>query len=349
VSILVTGGAGYIGAHVVRLLRQRSEDIVVVDDLVTGDESRLAGLEVTRLDLASADAVDQLSRLMRERKVESVIHFAARKQVAESVDRPAWYFQQNIGSLANVLMAMESVGVAELVFSSSAAVYGATEGARILEDDPTKPINPYGETKLVGENLVAAATRAFDLRAVSLRYFNVAGAGWPELGDNAALNLVPLVFERLNRGERPIIFGDDYPTDDGTCIRDYIHVLDLAEAHVTTLDALHNAEPGHEVFNVGTGLGTSVREMIEAIIRVADADVVPEVRARRVGDPAWVVASPERIQSGLGWRAHRGIDEIVASAWASHLLLADSRAEDGRSKERGPTNDIFPPKSCRPA
>ena len=316
-SILVTGGAGYIGAHVVRLLRQRSEKVVVVDDLITGDVRRLGGLSVSQLDLADPSSIEPVAQLMRDNAVSAVIHFAGRKQVAESVARPAWYFQQNVGSLANVVMAMEIAGVKELVFSSSAAVYGTTEGARISEEAVTSPVNPYGESKLVGEHLVEAATRSNSLRAASLRYFNVAGAGWPDLGDNAVLNLVPMVFDRLDQGERPLIFGDDYATADGTCVRDYIHVLDLAEAHLVALDSLHRAAAGHAVFNVGTGLGTSVREMINAIIAVSDSSVEPEVRERRLGDPAWVVASPERIEKQLGWVASRGIEDIISSAWSA--------------------------------
>jgi len=326
----VTGGAGYIGAHVVRLLRQRGEEIVVVDDLVTGDERRLDGLAVTQLDLASESAADTVAQLMREQRVTSVIHFAGRKQVGESVERPAWYFQQNVGSLANVLMAMEQADVKELVFSSSAAVYGATEGARIPEDATTAPVNPYGQTKLVGEELIESSTQALGLRSVSLRYFNVAGAGWPDLGDSSVLNLVPMVFEKLDADERPVIFGDDYPTADGTCIRDYIHVLDLAEAHLAALDYLRRADSAHDIFNVGTGHGTSVREMITEILRVADSKLVPEVQARRAGDPAWVVASPERFEQRLGWKATRGVKEIVSSAWAS-------RAGSTRTADRLPS------------
>ena len=316
-SILVTGGAGYIGAHVVRLLRHRSEEIVVVDDLISGDIRRLDGLSVTQLDLADPSCIAPIAQLMRDNAVSSVIHFAGRKQVAESVARPAWYFQQNIGSLANVVMAMEIAEVKELVFSSSAAVYGTTEGARISESAITAPVNPYGESKLVGEHLVEAATHSNSLRSASLRYFNVAGAGWPDLGDNAVLNLVPMVFDRLDQSERPLIFGDDYGTADGTCVRDYIHVMDLAQAHLAALDSLHRSGTGHAVFNVGTGLGTSVREMVDAIIAVSGSSVEPEVRARRPGDPAWVVASPEKIEKELGWAASRGIDDIISSAWSA--------------------------------
>ena len=258
---------------------------------------------------------------MFEHSVDSVIHFAGRKQVAESVDRPAWYYQQNMGSLANVLLAMESMKVSKLVFSSSAAVYGASEGANLREETPTRPINPYGETKLAGEWLVAGAVAALKLRAASLRYFNVAGAGWPELGDTAALNLVPMVFERLDQGLPPVIFGDDYETADGTCVRDYIHVLDLAEAHRATLDGLLEGEARHATFNVGTGIGSSVQEMVEEILVVSGTDLIPEVRARRAGDPATVVANPSAISKGVGWSARFGLSEIVRSAWDSHKLL----------------------------
>ncbi len=318
----MTGGAGYIGAHVVRLLRERGDQVVIVDDLVTGDARRVAGLPLYQLDLSDSHAPVRLEQIMREHDVRAVIHFAARKQVGESVARPAWYYQQNVGGLANLLLAMEAAGVDSLVFSSSAAVYGRSEGAALDESTPTLPMNPYGETKLVGEWLVAAAAAAGGLRAASLRYFNVAGAGWPELGDTAVLNLVPMVFERIDAGRAPLVFGDDYPTADGTCVRDYVHVLDLADAHLVTLDALVEGEPRHEVYNVGTGAGSSVREMVDEILAVAGSSLEPEVRPRRAGDPAVVVADAGRIADRLGWRARRGVPEIIASAWASHEHFA---------------------------
>jgi UDP-glucose 4-epimerase len=238
VKVLVTGGAGYIGSHVVRLLVQRGDDVVVVDDLSNGDPARIGDLPLYPLDLADPAVIPALGETMRRHDVEAVIHFAARKRVDESVVRPAWYYRQNVGSLANLLEAMEAEGVHRLVFSSSAAVYGATEGAAIAEDHATEPVNPYGATKLIGEQLVEAAARAFPVRGASLRYFNVAGAGWPELGDTAVLNLVPMVFERIDADASPLIFGDDYPTSDGTCVRDFVHVLDLAEAHLAILGHL---------------------------------------------------------------------------------------------------------------
>ena len=235
-TILVTGGAGYIGAHVVRLLQERGEKVVVVDDLSTGRADRVGDAVLVEVDVASPEAVDVLTRAMTEHDVRAVVHFAARKQVGESVERPAWYYQQNVGGFTNLVTAMQAAGVDRLVFSSSAATYGMPSVSLVEEKLHAEPINPYGETKLVGEWLGRAASRAWGLRFVALRYFNVAGAGWPDLGDPAVLNLVPMVLDRLERGERPKIFGDDYPTPDGTCIRDYIHVLDLAQAHLAALE-----------------------------------------------------------------------------------------------------------------
>lgn len=305
----------------VRLLQERGDDVVVIDDLVTGDAARVNGAPLLEFDLADPGAVRQVERALGEYGIEAVIHFAARKQVGESVERPAWYFQQNVGSLANVLIAMKNEAVDRLVFSSSAAVYGAaSEGVaghnRVDETSPTVPVSPYGETKLIGEWLVSDAARGTGLSATSLRYFNVAGAGWPELGDSAVLNLVPMVFERLDAGKAPIIFGDDYDTVDGTCVRDYVHVLDLAEAHLAALDRL--SDPGHRVFNVGTGVGSSVRQVIDVILAVSGIRAVPEIAPRRAGDPDSMVASVERIRADLGWSARYGLDEIVASAWRAH-------------------------------
>lgn len=314
-TVLVTGGAGYIGAHVVRLLQESGRDLVVVDDLSTGDVTRLAGAELVRLDLADTASTAPLVELMRSRRVDAVIHFAARKQVAESVGRPAWYYQQNVGATANLLLAMEAAAVGKLVFSSSAAVYGATDLAQVPETCPTDPVNPYGQTKLVGEWLVRAACRAWGLRAVALRYFNVAGAGWPDLGDPVVMNLVSMVLERLTRGERPRVFGTDYDTPDGSCVRDFVHVRDLADAHLSALEHLRPDGCDWDVLNVGTGTGASVLEVVRLLTEVTRLDVVPEVVARRPGDPAAVVASVDRISSELGWRASHGLADIVSSAW----------------------------------
>jgi len=312
--VLVTGGTGYIGAHTVDLLTARGDDVLVADDVVTGSAARIPSVPLVQLDLAAESAVGVLAGAMREHRTEAVVHFAARKQVGESVERPAWYYQQNVGGLANVLLAMESASVAKLVFSSSAAVYGHASG-RVDEGHSTRPISPYGATKLVGEQLVAAASAAWPLSAASLRYFNVGGAARPELGDVESLNLIPMVFDRIAAGEPPQIFGDDYATADGTCIRDYVHVGDVAEAHLAVLDGL--GERGHAAYNLGTGRGTSVREMIAAISAVAGYDGAPEIRPRRAGDPDDVVAEVERIREATGWSARYSVEDIVASAWES--------------------------------
>lgn len=318
---LITGGAGYIGSHVLRLLVSRGDDVVVVDDLSSGIRKRIGDAPLFRVDLAGSDAPDRMEGILRREKIDAVVHFAARKQVAESVSRPAWYYQQNIGSLANVLLGMERAGVTRLVFSSSAAVYGEVAGAAAVgETHATKPVSPYGETKLVGEQLLSDAASAFGLGAVSLRYFNVSGAGWSDLGDDAVLNLVPMVFERIDAGLPPLIFGDDYPTPDGTCVRDYVHVLDLAEAHLAALDHVMDGGVGHEIFNVGTGQGTSVKSMVDTILNVAGSELRPKIMPRRAGDAPFVVASPARIAERLGWSATRRLGDIAASSWEAHLV-----------------------------
>ncbi|MEO6941867.1 MAG: UDP-glucose 4-epimerase GalE [Terrimesophilobacter sp.] len=316
-NVLVTGGAGYIGAHLVKVLVDRGDTVVVADDLATGSAGRIGIVPIIQLELAADGAVEAIASALRTHRIDSVVHFAARKQVGESVVRPAWYYRENIGGLANVLLAMEREGVSRFVFSSSAAVYAASDRP-LAEDDATAPLSPYGETKLVGEWLVRDATAAWGLQAVSLRYFNVAGAGSPELGDTAALNLVPMVLEKLDAGHAPTIFGADYPTGDGTCVRDYVHVQDVADAHLAAIDRGSTLGPGHHLFNIGTGTGASVREIIDAILAVAGVDVEPVVVARRPGDPATVVAAVDRIREKLGWVARFGLEDIIDSAWRSH-------------------------------
>ncbi|WP_182111777.1 MULTISPECIES: UDP-glucose 4-epimerase GalE [unclassified Actinotalea] len=316
-TVLVTGGAGYIGAHVVRLLVASGLPVVVVDDLSTGDADRLPGVALEVMDLAASSAVERLSRLMAERGVTDVVHLAARKRVEESVRRPAWYYQQNVTGLAQVVSAMEDAGVGRLVFSSSAAVYGETGLVDVDEDATTRPVNPYGETKLAGEWLVRAAADAGVLRAISLRYFNVAGAGWPDLGDHEDANLVGIVLARLERGEAPVIFGDDFATEDGTGVRDFVHVLDLARAHLAALDHLAGSPDRHEVLNVGTGRGTSVREVVSGLCALTGSDVEPVRAGRRPGDPARVVAATGRIERVLGWRPEATLHDMLASAVAA--------------------------------
>ncbi len=314
-TVMVVGGAGYIGAHVVRLLQQAGESVVVVDDLSTSKPERVGESPLFVFDAASHEAPEQLVALMREHEVDSVIHFAARKQVGESMAKPLWYYQQNVGGLVNVLSAMQEAGVHKFIFSSSAAVYGMPQNVdMVIEETPCEPINPYGRTKLIGEYILADCARAWGLSYAALRYFNVAGAGWDDLGDPAILNLVPMVFDRLERGEQPLVFGNDYPTEDGTCIRDYVHVRDLAEAHIKALSVLN--EPAAEyVFNVGTGVGASVLEVLDAIGAASGKDTAPIIEPRRPGDPPRLVASAKKIERDLDFVSSAGLDEIVGSAW----------------------------------
>lgn len=316
-TILVTGGAGYIGAHVVEALARRS--LIVVDDFSTGSADRIPGIDVVEMDIAAPRVVDELAELMRKRRVRAVVHLAARKRVDESVARPLYYYQQNIDGLHNVLNAMVRTGVRRLVFSSSAAVYGETGIGQVPESGPMLPVNPYGRTKLVGEWLCRDLVAVGELDVVALRYFNVAGAGRPELGDPAVLNLVAMVIDRLRRGEAPIIFGEDYLTPDGTCVRDFIHVADLADAHGMALEALMDGSvSGFEVFNVGTGRGASVRQVVHQLIELSGLNIEPVIAPRRAGDPATVVASVELVKQRLGWRTQSDLECILTSAWEAN-------------------------------
>ncbi|MGO1389783.1 MULTISPECIES: UDP-glucose 4-epimerase GalE [Brachybacterium] len=313
-TTLVIGGAGYIGSHVVRLLLDKGEKVVVVDNLSTGIETRTTGAELVELDITAPDASEKIAFHLRASGADSVIHFAAHKQVGESVANPEMYWHDNIGGLANVLAGCANAEVRDVVFSSSAAVYGVPDVDLVTEDLTPQPINPYGATKYVGEWMLADAERAHGMRTVALRYFNVAGAGWPELADTAVMNLVPIVLDRLEQGKAPVVFGDDYDTPDGTCIRDYVHVLDLAHAHIAALDYLRGEERPHRVFNVGTGEGSSVLEVIDAIARAKGIEITPERGERRAGDPARLICSGDRIAQHLGWKSEHGLDDIVRSA-----------------------------------
>ncbi|MFC8537220.1 UDP-glucose 4-epimerase GalE [Streptomyces sp. NPDC057249] len=317
---MVTGGAGFIGAHVVRAMVAGGQRVVVFDDLSTGSADKVpAGVPLVTGTVLDREALDAA---IREHGVTGVVHVAGKKQVGESVERPLYYYKENVTGLEVLLESMADAGVDRLVFSSSAAVYGMPDVDLVTETTPCAPMSPYGETKLVGEWLIHAAARAHGLRAASMRYFNVAGAASPELADEGVFNLVPMVFERLEAGEAPRIFGDDYDTPDGTCIRDYIHVEDIASAHLAAARRLEDAEPGTDLtLNIGRGEGSSVREMVDRILKVTgNEDATAEVSARRPGDPARVVASAERISQELGWSARYGVDEMIESAWQGWRL-----------------------------
>lgn len=312
-TTLVSGGAGYIGSHVVRLLLERGEHVVVVDDLSTGFAERVEGADLVRLDVTAPDAAEKLAFHLRASGADSVIHFAAHKQVGVSVQQPEMYYRDNITGLANVLSACENADVRDVVFSSSAAVYGMPDVELVTEELTPSPINPYGRTKLIGEWMLEDAERAHGLRTVGLRYFNVAGAGWPVCADTQVMNLVPIVLNALENGKTPVVFGDDYDTPDGTCIRDYVHVVDLADAHIQALEYLRGEDRPHRVFNVGTGKGSSVLEVIDAIARATGQEITPEIGERRAGDPARLVCSTDRIRETLGWTSTKTLDDIVVS------------------------------------
>ncbi|GAA3867081.1 UDP-glucose 4-epimerase GalE [Streptomyces lacrimifluminis] len=316
---LITGGAGYIGAHIVRAMTEAGERTVVYDDLSTGIAERVP--DGVPLVVGSTLDGERVARAMGDHQVTGVVHLAAKKQVGESVDRPLHYYRENVEGLRVLLDAVTAARVPSFVFSSSAAVYGMPDVNLVTEDTPCEPMSPYGETKLAGEWLVRATGRATGLATASLRYFNVAGAAAPELADVGVFNIIPMIFERLTAHEPPRVFGDDYPTPDGTCVRDYIHVMDLAEAHVATARALE-AAPGRELtLNIGRGEGVSVREMIDLVNDVTGRALAPVVTPRRPGDPARVVASADRIATELGWKAKHDVQDMITSAWEGWTRL----------------------------
>ena len=318
---LITGGAGYIGAHVVSQANNSNFKTVVLDDLSTGIQSRIdCG---TNLNKFSLQDVDRLNKLFNENTFEGVVHIAAKKRVGESVERPDYYWQENVVGFQNLLDAMKSNGVRNLVFSSSAAVYGEPEllnGSLIPETTSCSPINPYGKTKHECEKQSGKFASENDASVASLRYFNVAGAGRPDLGDVYIFNLIPIIFDALDRGMDPVIFGDDYPTPDGTCIRDYVHVQDLAEAHISAMNYVSNSEPGFEAINIGTGVGASVTEVIEIVSEVTGKKIEPKIASRREGDPAVLVADVARARKILGWSSNHHLRDIVSSAWEAWQL-----------------------------
>ncbi len=318
-KILVTGGAGYIGSHVIRALQVAGHQAIALDDMSSGIGSRLGDTELVKFDLAGPTAAAELEKVLVDKSVDGVIHLAARKSVAESVAKPEYYYRQNVDSVINLLEAMKKAGLTKLVFSSSAATYGSPDLAKVTEDYLCQPINPYGETKLIGEWLIRAASKAWQLDSVALRYFNVAGAGYPELADTSVANLIPIALNSIKQGQPVKVFGTDWPTPDGSCVRDYIHVSDLADAHVAALDYLNQENQPYQIFNVGTGTGSSVLEVLETLKQVIGEEFSIELAERRAGDPAALTADVTRIKEVLGWQAKYDLLAICESAYQANL------------------------------
>ncbi|APE35938.1 UDP-glucose 4-epimerase GalE [Nocardia mangyaensis] len=325
-KLLVTGGAGYVGGGCAAVLLEQGHEVVVVDDLSTGNPDGVpVGARFVEGDIAVA-----APRLLRAESFDGVLHFAAQSLVGESVEQPEKYWNGNVVKTLTLLEAIRETGTPRLVFSSTAAVYGEPEQVPITEDAPTRPTNPYGASKLAIDHAITSYAVAHDLAATSLRYFNVAGA-YAGLGENRVVetHLIPLVLQ-VAAGHRKAIsvYGNDWPTPDGTCVRDYIHLRDLAQAHLL---ALASAQPGaHRIFNLGSGTGFSVREVISACERVTGLPIEAIEAPRRAGDPAVLVASSERAATELGWRPeHNDLDEIVSDAW-DFLRSLGSRAHSAR-------------------
>jgi len=319
---LVTGGAGYIGAHVVRALGEAGIPAVVIDDLSSGHRGFVApGTPFVEGSILDGGLVLET---LRRHHVTGVIHVAGFKYAGVSVEKPLHTYLQNVEGTRILLAAMHEAGVDKIVFSSSAAVYGDTDQDLVTEDTPKNPTSPYGESKLIGEWLLRDQAVATGLAHTSLRYFNVVGSGYSDIYDTSPHNLFPLVFDALVDGRTPRINGDDYPTPDGTNVRDYLHVADLALAHVAAARALAEGRPLEPAYNLGSGDGASVRQIMEAMARVTGIDFTPEIAPRRAGDPARIVASGELAARDLDWRMRHTLDEMVASVWAARTAAVDS-------------------------
>jgi len=317
-KILVVGGAGYIGAHVAYLLQENGYGVRIYDDFSNGLKSRIEG---KFNDVVIGDVLDRQALISACEGIDAVIHLAAKKAVGESVDNPLKYYENNVGGTLNLLAAMSLKGVKRIVFSSTAAVYAPSEKLSITEEDLTEPLSPYGLTKLLSEKLISAVAKAENLSAISLRYFNVVGALRDEFADNSKDNLVPKVFAALKAGKNPEIYGSDYPTKDGSCIRDYIHVSDLAKAHLVALENVFAANVD-EVYNVGSGTGYSVTEMINQIAESIGNSITPTLSPRRPGDTAQLIASIAKIERDLGWKPERSLKEMIDSAWQAESKVS---------------------------
>ncbi|QDY88944.1 UDP-glucose 4-epimerase GalE [Arthrobacter sp. UKPF54-2] len=321
---LVTGGAGYIGSHVVAALRAASMSPVVVDSLSSGHREFVPeGVPFVHGSILDADLV---ARTMLDHAVTGVIHLAGFKYAGVSVQEPLLTYEQNVTGTAELLKAMERAGVDKMVFSSSAATYGTPRADVVTEATPTQPESPYGESKLIGEWLIRDQGVARGLRHTSLRYFNVVGSGSPELYDSSPHNLFPIVLRALTSGKTPRINGTDYNTEDGTCVRDYVHVADLATSHVAAAQALAAGKALERVYNLGSGDGLSVRQIMTAMAQVTGIDFDPEIGPRRAGDPDRIVADGTLAARDLDWKMRHTVEEMVASAYDAQKRAAAAAA-----------------------
>lgn len=319
-AVLVTGGAGYIGSHTVALLTQQQRDVVVLDSLELGTKSRIDTVPFFQGNISDERLIE---KICKKHDITEVIHFAAYKAVGESMEQPLRYYSNNVGGTIDLVRALLANGVERMVFSSSAAVYGNPASVPVTEDSPLLPESVYAETKAVMERFLASCD-AIGMRSVSLRYFNAAGASADSsIGEDWSMsqNLVPLVMKAILGFSGPLnVFGNDYPTPDGTCIRDYIHVEDLADAHVKALDYLEQGGASLAC-NVGTGRGTSVLEVIDIAEQVSGRKVPHVITSRRAGDPTSVYADPTLVRALLGWKATRDLRDIITSAWNWHSKI----------------------------
>ena len=310
--LLVTGGAGYIGAHVIRALQRAGHSVAALDDLSTGSRGRLS----FDIPLFVGSVLDDgfVEASLRAHSAEAVVHIAAKKAVDESVADPLRYYRENVIGMHRVLSAMVTTETPRILFSSSAAVYGVVSAHPVIETSPTWPSSPYGWTKLMCEQMIRDVAAAHQINWSALRYFNVAGTAVPELADRSENNLIPRVFRAITSGQHPKVFGNTYPTPDGTCIRDYVHVEDVADAHATVVKQL-TTDGLAQTYNVGTGTGTSVLEVMAAVRQVTGIEFSCDITAPRPGDPAQVVACPTLIRDELGWESRHDLVGIVESAW----------------------------------
>lgn len=319
-KVLVLGGAGYIGSHAVKRLLDSGKEVVVVDNLLTGHKEAVD----ERATFYEGDIRDKdfLTGVFEKEDISQVVHFAASSLVGESVENPLKYFNNNVYGMQTLLEVMNEFGVKEIVFSSTAATYGEPDVTPITEDTPTNPTNPYGESKLMMEKMMKWCDNAYGIKYVSLRYFNVAGAMLDaSIGEDHTpeTHLLPIILQvALNQREKLMIFGDDYPTPDGTCIRDYVHVVDLVDAHILALNYLSTHDES-QIINLGSSNGFSVKELLTEAIKVTGKAIPSEISPRRAGDPSMLVASNEKAKTILGWNPqYTDVETIISSAWQWH-------------------------------